>query len=466
MTAPTNPGLARAIYFVKERIASLEQLIRVPREEQFDRMDRWRHQTAAGLAENVTAQEAARFSQRGAILVASPDFFTWSKDPRETVFVKTATNYLRALLSDLESNPERVFDARAGTQRAPRLGASEGSIIRVFVCHSSEDAMLAGQVVSLMRLALNLEVPDIRCTSVDGYELGAGADIDERLRAEALGAEAFIAIVSAASVVSAYVIFEMGARWGTGKKLIPFLAPGMTPSALPGPLGGKTALFATNRADVQALVTDVGNDLGITPQPAASYDAMVQVIASLPTAAASTPQRLEAGTEKLLELRDLLVSLRDRGVHDILNAKKTNRVLDTKWLLEHELWKDEVIAALEPWRLVHRFDPLVFVEDREVFRQVPDEAFRKQLNMLGMRLDRLGTLIEEIERGHPVPRLDRRAQAAGGTLTVELRGRCAKEAADPEPNLCVQCEGPLWSDCSELFRHTAATPRLSRCARP
>lgn len=100
----------------------------------------------------------------------------------------------------------------------------QSAAIDVFISHSSEDAGLAAQVVDLLRSALNLQAARVRCTSVDGYRLAAGADSDEQLRNEALDAIVFIGILSPLSMASAYVLFELGARWGAKKPIVPLLA--------------------------------------------------------------------------------------------------------------------------------------------------------------------------------------------------------------------------------------------------
>jgi hypothetical protein len=53
-------------------------------------------------------------------------------------------------------------------------------VVDVFISHSREDLRLVSQVVDLLRTSLNLSAQQIRCTSLDGYRLPAGADTDEK----------------------------------------------------------------------------------------------------------------------------------------------------------------------------------------------------------------------------------------------------------------------------------------------
>lgn len=156
--------------------------------------------------------------------------------------------------------------------------------IRLFISHSASDASLAAALVELIRSALNLPVEAIRCTSIDGYRLPGGARTEEQLRHEVHDAEAFIGIVSASSIRSTYVLFELGARWGAGRHLLPVLAPGVGPEVLSGPISGINALRADSHAQLHQLVSDLGRVLGITPSPTASYLGHIERVAQIPMA--------------------------------------------------------------------------------------------------------------------------------------------------------------------------------------
>ena len=153
--------------------------------------------------------------------------------------------------------------------------------IRLFISHASEDTDLATCLVNLLQTALRLPAASIRCTSVDGYRLPGGADTDEQLRREVHEAEAFIGIISDRSLRSLYVLFELGARWGARRHLVPLLAPGSSPSILGGPLAGLNALRADNPSQMHQLVAELGDHLSISPDGAAVYQQHLDAILQL-----------------------------------------------------------------------------------------------------------------------------------------------------------------------------------------
>lgn len=143
----------------------------------------------------------------------------------------------------------------------------------VFVSHSNRDGAFAEAFVSLLSVAFGLKRQQIRCTSVDGFGLAMGADTERQLRREVVQADLFFAIVSSFSAASAYVVFEMGARWGSNKSLFPVLVGGASSELLKsGPLAGRHALRCDNGAHVQQLVTDAARVLRRQPGPLKSYE--------------------------------------------------------------------------------------------------------------------------------------------------------------------------------------------------
>ena len=58
---------------------------------------------------------------------------------------------------------------------------SEGKI-KLFISHSSKDSHFVQALIDLIRVAINLGSTQIRCTSIDGYRLPAGANTNEQLK--------------------------------------------------------------------------------------------------------------------------------------------------------------------------------------------------------------------------------------------------------------------------------------------
>ncbi len=216
-----------------------------------------------------------------------------------------------------------MFDACKAVAEKVSMHELEGQTIAsspapsIFISHSSIDAALANLVADLLQSVLRLAPTELRCTSVDAYSLDGGVDIDDKIRAEVLGAKVVIGLISFASLDSLYVAFELGARWGAGTLLIPILATGVPVSSIKsGPLGGKRALRLDNRSNLHRLVDQVGKELKIEPNPAASYQTKTDAIVSLANA---TPSPTEAPAARPGPL-----SARDKGER-LLNSNADAR---------------------------------------------------------------------------------------------------------------------------------------------
>jgi hypothetical protein len=168
----------------------------------------------------------------------------------------TDTGYVEgkgSIASHYQSKVRKVLSANRKESKA--------TMLKLFVSHSCKDNEIVTLLVDLLKTALNLSASEIRCTSIDGYRLPGGANTVEQLRREVHDAQAFIGIISPSSLESMYVAFELGARWGAGKHLLPVLAPGTDASILLGPLKGINALRCDNAAQLHQLINDVSNVL-------------------------------------------------------------------------------------------------------------------------------------------------------------------------------------------------------------
>jgi hypothetical protein len=152
-------------------------------------------------------------------------------------------------------------------------------MIKIFISHCAEDSAIAESLADLFHTALHLSKSEIRCTSVDGYRLPAGASTDEQLRREVLDAPVLVGLISHHSFDSAYVLFELGARWGKNAFMAPLLVPGVSTSVLKGPISSLNALSCESASQIYQLVHELGLQLGVSPEPPATYAGLVDNVA-------------------------------------------------------------------------------------------------------------------------------------------------------------------------------------------
>jgi len=157
----------------------------------------------------------------------------------------------------------------------------------VFISHSSHDRKLAEALIDLLRAALGLAREAIRCTSVSGYQLPGGANVDANIRRETVSARVFIALVTPASLRSTYVLFELGARWSMDLEnsvLIPLVA-GINARDIPAPLSALNLVDASKQAALHDFVEQVGKVLDATLNKPTDYVGKLGTVTDLAGAA-------------------------------------------------------------------------------------------------------------------------------------------------------------------------------------
>lgn len=173
---------------------------------------------------------------------------------------------------------KRLKTDETDSKSVPALHPAISPSVKIFISHSSADRELAALLVDLLRSSLNLPAETIRCTSVEGHRLAGGAETDSALRKDIRECEAFIGLISATSIESAYVLFELGARWGAERHLLPLLAPTANAEILRGPLSGVNALRSSSAADLHQMVDEVAAVLKISSDKPAAYQRHIEQI--------------------------------------------------------------------------------------------------------------------------------------------------------------------------------------------
>jgi len=188
--------------------------------------------------------------------------------------IRSEASSFRSSPDKLESRQERHLTVGQNLSDKEHKSA----LLDIFISHSSEDRIIAEALINLLRAALSIPKERIRCTSVDGYRLPVGAWTGDRLRQEVNEATVFIGLITEASIRSAYVLFELGARWGAGLHLAPLLACGADSSLLHGPLADFNALSADIPAQINQLINDVSIALRIPPKRASAYQKQLNAL--------------------------------------------------------------------------------------------------------------------------------------------------------------------------------------------
>jgi hypothetical protein len=196
--------------------------------------------------------------------------------------------------------------------------------ISIFISHSSSDEDLAKALIRLLRAAIALSPESIRCTSVLGFKLPTGADVDAQLRNEVLEATIFIALLTEHALNSTFVLFELGARWGVKKPLFPLMTRGITGSKLNGPLRAIHARECSATEEVYQFLNDVAEALGVDLFPPHTYQSELRAFqdsalvapsktTALPIQSAPTPSELPLPSRGVLDLssREICEKLRD-----------------------------------------------------------------------------------------------------------------------------------------------------------
>jgi len=193
----------------------------------------------------------------------------------QQVFRPFARDFLRFVHDDA------AFEQ--GLKRVANL-PTEASMqeLTLFISHSAADAAVAKALVNLFEKALKISARQIRCTSVDGYRLPAGADTNDVLRTEVFGAKLFIGLLTPTSLSSTYVLFELGARWGARRPLFPILAAGTSAAHLQAPLSGLNALSASTADQIRQLIEDAGVALSMRVEPMASFSSAIDAVVLAP----------------------------------------------------------------------------------------------------------------------------------------------------------------------------------------
>ncbi len=270
-----------------------------------------------------------------------------------SILMRQLTNRGHYLLEKLNSDTVPKATMKKTTDNTKAYALS------IFISHSAKDDKIAKALVELLRASLNLAADKIRCTSVDGYRLPAGAHTTESLRQEVLESQAFVAIITPSSIASTFVMFELGARWGASKHLVPLLAGGAGANLLRGPLSNFNALRCDQLGQVHQLIEELAKALSIKEKTSpAAYSNHIQILMSASkedsadthTTTSHSPLPMPVAqqtelTDNELEVIKLFVNAGNFRLQDAQVAKS---------LEHHPLIVSQLLEQLAKKELLHR----------------------------------------------------------------------------------------------------------------
>lgn len=232
--------------------------------------------TAEGAIERAFPPESTIVTAFGAAQAIA----IGSNDSEETLRL-TANRTLSAEVSTLKSAIKQLrwSVGNENEDTSAEVADVPGSL-KIFISHSSKDAALAEALVNLLRAALALPADQIRCSSVDGYRLPVGVNTEKKLREEVKTAKVVVGLITPNGLRSHFVMFELGARWGSGYSLAPLIA-GLSASELSGPLSLLNALSASEEGQLHQLVDDISKQIGSKVQNTASFLRNVKEVQNL-----------------------------------------------------------------------------------------------------------------------------------------------------------------------------------------
>jgi len=225
--------------------------------------------------------------------------------------------------------------------------------LAVFISHSSKDTPLAEALIDLLKAALALRAEQIRCSSVDGYRLPVGVNTESKLREEVNAANVVVGLVTPNSLASAYVMFELGARWGANRFLAPLLA-GVKAGELSGPLSLLNALSASNDAQLHQLIGDISKQLGLERQPTESYIRHVNQVKQLADTVAPSSTAVAAAPVLAKQKLRITISADGTPPSQILKVTANRHVEVTR--LEYMLSSETTVARENVGRQGETFD--------------------------------------------------------------------------------------------------------------
>jgi hypothetical protein len=134
---------------------------------------------------------------------------------------------------------------------------------RIFISHSRKDEHVAKALVDAIETGIAIPSEEIRCTSVAGYDLAPGDDAPEVLRRNLRECSIVLALLTANSLESRYVLMELGAAWVLRKRAIPLIGPGASFDDQPGFFRDLHPVDLQKQPALDRMIREIADETGL-----------------------------------------------------------------------------------------------------------------------------------------------------------------------------------------------------------
>ena len=155
---------------------------------------------------------------------------------------------------------KKEFMENKNTIMATKTDQKE-STLDIFISHSSKDAIIVEQFIELIVKAFKIDESQIRCTSVPGYKLPSGVNVDLILKNEISTSKIFIGFITEKSLESVYVLFELGARWGSEKPFKLITSDASNFKLMQPPLSNHHTVCISNSQELYQILEEIQKEL-------------------------------------------------------------------------------------------------------------------------------------------------------------------------------------------------------------
>lgn len=140
---------------------------------------------------------------------------------------------------------------------------------RIFISHSAADEALASALVDCILANMVIDDSELRCTSVPGHKLPVGSDFTATLLEDIGDSSVVVGLITRNALSSSWVLFELGATWGSKKNLKPLVTDEVDLTTLPGPVSGRHVAKLSNKGDLNQFLEELAEVVGAKRRSAA-----------------------------------------------------------------------------------------------------------------------------------------------------------------------------------------------------